>query len=63
MYSVCYFCSILTKIGIRGQMLNKIPKYEISREFVDAIRSVLCRQMDRHDGTLSLFLTCEFKCV
>ena len=63
MYSICYFCSILTEIGICRQMLKKNPKYEISREFVSAIRSVPCRQMADMTGLLVSFFTCECKCV
>jgi len=41
--------------------VNKIPKYEISKEFISVIHVVPCRQVDRHDGTISLFLLVIFK--
>jgi hypothetical protein len=63
MYSVCYFCPILTEIGVYQQIVEKFPNMKFHETPSGGCRVVPCRQADRRIDVRGLVVTISFAMV
>ena len=61
MWSVCYYCPILSKIEFGRQSLLKIPNIKFYENLSSGTRVVPCGQTDRGDEINSRFLELFFE--
>ena len=63
MYSNCYFCPILTKVGVYQKILLKIPKTNFQENQFVACRVIPYGRTDGRSDTRSLIVTIRFAMV